>query len=137
MFDCDAVIIGGGPAGLAAGLYLGRANLRAVLLEGNSYGGSIKNVEWIENYPGFSEGVSGAQLASQMVDQACKYGLKIEHDEVTGLELFSSCRAVTCASGKSYTTVTIIIAGGSRPKKLGVPGEDIVCAQCRHAAHLL
>jgi len=124
VFDCDAIIVGGGPAGLTAGLYLGRANLRAVLLEGNSFGGSIKNVEWIENYPGFSEGVSGPQLASQMVDQACKYGLKIEQDEVSGLELFSSCRVVTCASGKSYTTVSIIIAGGSRPKKLGVPGED-------------
>lgn len=124
MFDCDAVIIGGGPAGLTAGLYLGRANLRAVLLEGNSYGGSIKNVEWIENYPGFSEGISGAELASQMVDQACKYGLKIKQEEVSGLELFSSCRVATCTSGKSYTTLAIIIAGGSRPKKLGVPGED-------------
>jgi thioredoxin reductase (NADPH) len=124
VFDCDAVIVGGGPAGLAAGLYLGRANMRTVLLESNSCGGTIKNIEWIENYPGFSEGVSGAQLASQMLEQAGKYGLKIEQEEVSGLELFSSCRVATCNSGKSYTTVAIIIAGGSRPKTLGVPGEE-------------
>lgn len=137
MFDCDAVIVGGGPAGLAAGLYLSRANMRTILLESNSYGGSIKNVEWIENYPGFSEGVSGAQLSSHMVDQACKYGLTIEKDEVSGFEFFSSCRVVTCTSGKSYTTVAIIMAGGAKPKKLGVPGEEellgkgvFTCALC-------
>jgi thioredoxin reductase (NADPH) len=124
MFDCDAVIIGGGPAGLTAGLYLGRANLRAILLEKENFGGPVKNVEWIENYPGFIKGVSGAQLASQMVDQASQYGLELERGEAVGIELFSSCRVVACADGKSYTTMVVIITGGSRPKKLGVPGED-------------
>ncbi len=90
MFDWDAVIIGGGPAGLSAGLYLGRANLRTILLDNESFGGYIKNVEWIENYPGFAEGVSGAQLATEMVTQATKYGLELEQAEVTGIDLFSS-----------------------------------------------
>jgi thioredoxin reductase (NADPH) len=124
MFDYDAIIIGGGPAGLTAGLYLSRARRKTLLLEKESFGGPIKNVEWIENYPGFPEGIAGAQLASQMVDQSSRYGLKFEQGEVNGIELFSSCRVVTCAGGKSYTSAVIIIAGGSRPKKLGVPGED-------------
>ena len=137
MFDWDVVIIGGGPAGLSAGLYLSRANRRTILLDKESFGGYIKNVEWIENYPGFADGVSGAQLASEMVDQATKHGLQMETAEVTGIELFSSCRWVACAGGQGYTTNIVIIAGGSRPKKLGVPGEESLqgkgvfsCALC-------
>ena len=72
MFDYDVVIIGGGPAGLTAGLYLSRANRSAVLLEKEVFGGQIKDMEWIENYPGFADGVTGAQLASEMGAQATK-----------------------------------------------------------------
>jgi thioredoxin reductase (NADPH) len=129
MFDWDVVIIGGGPAGLSAGLYLSRANIRTVLLDKESFGGYIKNVELIENYPGFAEGVSGAQLASEMVLQAKKYGLQLEQEEVTGIELFSSSKWVACADGKGYTTGIVIIAGGSRLKKLGVPGEESLAGQ--------
>ncbi|MGA2466458.1 MAG: FAD-dependent oxidoreductase [Thermodesulfobacteriota bacterium] len=124
MFNWDVVIVGGGPAGLTAGLYLSRAGQRVILLEKENFGGRIKNVEWIENYPGFAAGVSGPQLASEMVTQAAKYGLKLEQAEVVGIELFSSCQWVACAGGKGYTSATVIIAGGSRPKRLGVPGEE-------------
>jgi thioredoxin reductase (NADPH) len=123
MFDWEVVIIGGGPAGLAAGLYLCRAGRSVLLLEKDTAGGYIRNIEMVENYPGFAAGVSGAQLAAEMVNQAVKYGLKIENAEVTGLELFSSTRYVGCSRGQGYTTNVVIFAGGSKNKKLGVLGE--------------
>ncbi|HSW59062.1 MAG TPA: FAD-dependent oxidoreductase [Dehalococcoidales bacterium] len=123
MFDYDAVIIGGGPAGLTAAIYLARANLRTLLLEEESFGGKIKNVEWIENYPGFAEGISGPQLANRMESQALKFGLKTEIASVTGLEIFSRSRWVACSDGRGYTAGAVIIAGGSKPRKLNVPGE--------------
>ena len=70
MFDGDAVRIGSGPAGLTAGLYLSRAKCRTPLLDKDSFRGYIRNIELIENYPGYSEGVAGAQLASEMLKQA-------------------------------------------------------------------
>jgi thioredoxin reductase (NADPH) len=123
MFDYDAIIIGGGPAGLTAGLYLGRARFRTLLLEGDLCGGKIKNLEMIENYPGFADGVSGPQLVQQIHDQAVKYGLRLETGTVTGIEIYSGSKCITCEGGRSYTTAAIILAGGSEPKKLGVPGE--------------
>lgn len=137
MFDWDAVIIGGGPAGLTAGLYLSRARRRALLLDRDGFGGYIKNIETIENYPGFSEGISGPRLASEMILQAKKEGLRMEQAEVTEIEAFSDTKWVGCENGEGHTTGVIIIAGGSKPRKLGVPGEESLfnkgvfsCALC-------
>jgi thioredoxin reductase (NADPH) len=137
MSDWDALIIGGGPAGLTAGLYLARGNWRTLLLEKENVGGYIMNVEMIENYPGFAAGVPGSQLAMEMKDQAVQYGLSIEHGDVTGLRPSSGGHWVTCADGATYTAKAVVIAGGSVQKKLGVPGEEelrgtgvISCAFC-------
>jgi thioredoxin reductase (NADPH) len=94
-----------------------------LLLDKDVPGGYLRNIETIENYPGFADGVPGAGLASQMVKQAVKSGLQIENADVTGIELFSGTRYVNCADGRGYTTGVIILAGGSKNKKLGVPGE--------------
>ncbi len=137
MPDWEAVIIGGGPAGLAAGLYLSRGNRRTLLLEKESIGGYIMNVENIENYPGFAEGVVGSVLGMEMKEQATKYGLKIERAEVISVQGSPGTKSVMCTDGASYTTSALIIAGGSVPRKLGVPGEEkfrgsgvINCAFC-------
>lgn len=137
MFDYDVIIVGSGPAGLTAGIYLARAGYRVVLLEKDFFGGQLKNIEWIENYPGFAEGISGPQLASEMINQATRFGVQLEQREVVGIESFSSTRLVNCADGKGYTCAAVVLAGGARPKKLGVPGESIFqnkgvihCALC-------
>ena len=123
MFDYDAIIIGAGPAGLTAGIYLARARYRVLVIEKSQFGGQLKNVEWIENYPGFPDGVGGPRLASAMIDQAIKCGVELEQGEVTGIESFSSCRYVFCADGKGYTCLAVIAAGGCRSKRLAVPGK--------------
>src|SRR3989304_1315006 len=119
MNDWDVVIAGGGPAGLTAGLYLGRAKRRVLILDKETPGGYIRNIELIENYPGFSSGIAGAKLAAEMGGQARGDG----GGEGVGLEAFSGTRYVTGADGQGYTAGAVIFAGGSKNKKLGVPGE--------------
>ena len=124
MSDWDAIIIGGGPSGLTAGLYLCRGGWRTLLIEKESVGGYIMNVANIENYPGFPEGVIGSQLGMEMKNQAVKYGLKIQRGEVMAVQAARGEKTVTCADGNSYPASAVIIAGGSVHKKLGVPGEE-------------
>jgi thioredoxin reductase (NADPH) len=135
--DYDAIVIGGGPAGLSAGIELAQAQYRVLLLEKESFGGPIINVEWINGYPHPGEKVAGAMLASEMVKQAEQSGVEMELAEVVEIEPYSGCISVACADGKAYTSVVVICAGGLHSKKLGVPGEEtfqgkgmIHCALC-------
>lgn len=119
----DVVIIGGGPAGLTAGLYTARARLSSLLIEKGLVGGQIANAELVENFPAFPEGIGGIELGELIHRQATKYGLKTTTAEVTGLELQEGRKAVKTTEG-DFTARVIIIAGGSQFQKLGVPGED-------------
>ncbi len=120
--EYDVVIIGGGPAGLTAGLYISRARLKGLLLEKGLAGGEMTEAGQIENYPGFPEGISGLGLGQLMHQQATKYGLKTATAEATGLELQDGQKIVKTTED-SFSTRVVIIASGSERNKLGVPGE--------------
>ena len=134
--DYDLVIIGGGPAGLTAGLYAARARLNVILIEKIVPGGQVIISDLIENYPGFPEGISGPDLVQRMTDQVKRFDLNIENNEVIAIDLSYPVKKITL-NDRTITTHTIIIATGASPKKLGVPGEDTFfgkgissCATC-------
>jgi len=134
--DYDLVIIGGGPAGLTAGMYAARSRLNVLLIERMATGGQLSVTDWIENYPGYPEGLSGADLSMKMSEQAQKFGLAIEYGEVQSLDLEAEVKTVRLPD-KAVTTHAIILATGASPRKLGVPGEDMLigkgisfCATC-------
>ena len=123
MADYDLIIIGGGPAGLTAGLYAARANMSAVLLEGKDTGGEILNTDLIEDYPGF-ESVTGAELAAKMADHARKFGLKIEtYAPVKQIRVDGDRKIVELEDGTTHRAYAVIVTVGGEPVKLGVPGE--------------
>jgi len=119
----DVIIIGGGPAGLAAGLYCSRARLKTLLLEKAFAGGQIVNAERVDNYPGFPEGITGFDLVMLMQQQATKYGLEIVYAEVTGAENKDRYQKLVSTTDGSYESKALIIAGGAEHNHLGVPGE--------------
>lgn len=120
----DLIIIGGGPAGLTAGIYATRGRLSTLLLDKLAPGGLVATTEWVENYPGFPEGVTGADLMKKMEEQAQKFGLEITPiQEVVSVDFKNKMKTVTVEEGE-YHSKAVIVATGTQPKKLNIPGED-------------
>jgi thioredoxin reductase (NADPH) len=120
----DLIIIGGGPAGLTAGIYATRGKLDTLLLERLNPGGLVAFTEWVENYPGYPEGIVGAELIKKMEEQAAKFGLQtMPYNEVTSVDLKNRIKSVM-VDQQEYHSKTVIIASGTEPKKLNIPGEE-------------
>ena len=132
----DVIIIGGGPAGLTAGLYTSRAGLKNLLLERGALGGQMVNATLVENYPGFPDGIAGSELGSLMRQQAVKYGLELVTAEVTDISQEKPYYSISTTED-SLEASAVIIAAGSEYRKLEVTGEERLsgygvsyCATC-------
>ena len=125
----DLIILGAGPAGLAAGLYGARAGLSTLILERGAEGGQAAQTDRVENYPGaMLEEESGYSLTARMAAQAESFGALRKADEIRSLELEGEVKTLTGASGV-YQARTVILATGASPRKLGCPGEDTFTGQ--------
>ena len=121
--DYDVLIIGGGLAGLTAGMYAARYGLRTGLIEQMMGGAQIINLEKIENFPGFPEGISGAELGPSVQEQAMDAGAEFIMAEATEITRDGDYKVVSCDSG-GYRTKAAIVAAGSTLRHLGIPGEE-------------
>ncbi|MCF8094976.1 MAG: thioredoxin-disulfide reductase [Desulfobacteraceae bacterium] len=134
--EYDLVIVGAGPAGLSAAIYSARARLSVLVLEEAAPGGQILVTDLVENYPGFPEGISGAELMMKISEQAQRFDAEIATEEVTGLDLSGPVKKLRLSGGE-VSARAVILATGASPRKLGIPGEDryygqgvSTCATC-------
>jgi thioredoxin reductase (NADPH) len=134
----DLICIGGGPASLTAALYAAREGLDVLVIERSGLGGQAGVTERLDNFPGFPEGVGGAEFADRLTAQARRFGVELlQAQDVTGLRSEMESHYVTTADGAEYGARAILIATGSTYRRLGVPGEDELigagvhfCATC-------
>jgi thioredoxin reductase (NADPH) len=132
----DVVIIGSGPAGLAAALYASRAHLDTIVITGHELGGQVASTSEMDNYPGFPDGVTGPELAEQMQRHAERFGARLAMDQITAIDLSKRPFTLTGNVG-TYAAKAVIVATGASPRKLNVPGEKELtgrgvsyCATC-------
>ncbi len=133
----NVIIIGSGPAGYAAGIYTGRAQLQPLLITGNEIGGQVAITYEVENYPGFPGSLTGPELVEKFQEQAEKFGARIEYDYVDAVDFSQHPFTVKTQGGQTYQAKSVIVATGATPRKLQVPGEDELtgrgvsyCATC-------
>jgi thioredoxin reductase (NADPH) len=118
----DVIIIGAGPGGMTAAVYTSRANLKTLILDRGVPGGQLQNTEEIENFPSYSH-ISGPDLAQKMFEHSLRFGAKYEQANVEDIVNEGNIKVVY-AGNKTYQTKSVIIATGTKYKKLGVPGEE-------------
>ena len=134
----DLVIVGSGPAGLTTALYAAREGIETLVIEKGGIGGQAGTTERIDNYPGFVDGIGGAQLADQMRAHAERFEVEIlPAQTVTKIESTGGHKMITTESGDEYCSAAVLLAPGTRYRRLGVPGEeDLIgaginfCATC-------
>jgi len=131
------IILGGGPAGLTAGLYAARARMDHLFIEKGAEGGQILLTDWVDNYPGFPEGISGFDLAEKMTAHAKRFDLNSMFGNVVSMDLSEPIKRLELEDGSSLSCNTLIICTGARPRPLGIPGEKELtgkgvsyCATC-------
>jgi thioredoxin reductase (NADPH) len=135
--DYQLIIVGGGPAGLTAGLYAARGRLRALLLEKGATGGQVLVTDWVDNYPAFPEGINGFDLMDKMTAHVDRFGLEKKFSTVSSLDLDQDIKTLYLEDGNQLTSQTVILCTGAKPRKIGVKGEEELrgkgvsyCATC-------
>ena len=135
--DYQLLIVGGGPAGLTAGLYAARGRLKALLLEKGAIGGQVLVTDWVDNYPAFPDGISGFELVDKMTAHADRFGLEKKFATVSSLDLVGDIKTITLENGEQLTSRAVILCTGAKPRKIEVPGEEELqgkgvsyCATC-------
>jgi thioredoxin reductase (NADPH) len=138
----DIVIIGGGPAGMTAGLYAARARHKAIILEGRFIGGQASTTDTLMNYPGFPDGVGGPELMTRFGEHAREAGAELRYIEVIKLDLAGSVKRTYTDDGAVFESHAVILCMGASRRKLGVPGESALigrgvsyCASCDGALY--
>lgn len=120
----DVIVIGSGPAGYTAAIYLARAGYQPLVIAGAiTPGGQLVNTTEVENYPGFPEGIMGSDLMENMREQAEHFGAQVEYDDVIEADLTNKIKSVTTDGGEHYKARAVVITTGSQYRKLEVPGE--------------
>jgi len=132
-----AIIIGSGPAGLTAAIYLARNGINPLVIAGSQYGGQLMLTTDVENFPGFENGIKGPELMRKMIKQAEHYGARFEYTNATSVNFLNTSPFKVTTENASYESAGIIVATGAKPRRLGLESEDkffgrgvSVCATC-------